>query len=127
MFRPVVAIIRSWSFDTLKSTLYNCVVACLIRRSQHQGLFEFDISILGVWVRHSINLTDSHMISKSRGSQGAKTKKPKLIVLDKIYRDISKDTPKFCDCFKNIYLFIPRYVAKALMMLHGALVEKYCC
>jgi len=27
MFRPVVAIIRSLSFDTLKGTLYNCVVA----------------------------------------------------------------------------------------------------
>ena len=39
MFQPVVAIIRSLSFDTLKNTLYNCVVACLMRRSQHQGLF----------------------------------------------------------------------------------------
>jgi len=56
MFRPVVAIIRSLSFDTLNSTLYNCVLACLMRRSQHQGLFEFDISILVVWVSHSVNL-----------------------------------------------------------------------
>ena len=48
MFRPVVAIIRSLSFDTLKSTLYNCVLACVMRRSQHEGLFESDISILGV-------------------------------------------------------------------------------
>jgi len=52
MYRPVVAIISSLSFDTLKSTLYNCVLACLMRRSQHQGLFEFDISILVVWVSH---------------------------------------------------------------------------
>ena len=39
MFRPVVAIIRSLSFDTLKSALYNCVFGCLMRRSQHHGLF----------------------------------------------------------------------------------------
>jgi len=45
MFRPVEAIIRSLSFGTLKSTLYSCVLACLMRRSQHQGLFEFDIYI----------------------------------------------------------------------------------
>jgi len=32
MFRPVVAIIRSLSFDTLKIILYNCVAACLMRR-----------------------------------------------------------------------------------------------
>ena len=57
MFWPVVAIIRSLSFGKLKSTLYNCVLACLMRRSQHHGLFEFDISILGVWVSHSVNLT----------------------------------------------------------------------
>ena len=38
MFRPVVAIIRSLSFDTLKSTLYNCVLTCLMTRSQHQDL-----------------------------------------------------------------------------------------
>jgi len=52
MFRPVVAIIKSLSFDTLKGTSCNRVVACLMR-SQHQGLFvECDISILGVWVSH---------------------------------------------------------------------------
>ena len=45
MFRPVVTIIRSLSFDTLKSTLYNCVLACLRRRSQNQGLFELYIYI----------------------------------------------------------------------------------
>jgi len=56
MFRPVVAIIRSFSFDTLKSTLYNSVFVCLMRRSQHQGLLEFDISILSVWVSHSVDL-----------------------------------------------------------------------
>ena len=39
MFLPVVTIIRSLSFDTLKSTLYYCVLTCLMRRSQHQGLF----------------------------------------------------------------------------------------
>jgi len=38
MFRPVVAI-RSLSFNTLKNTLYSRVVAYLMRRSQHQGLF----------------------------------------------------------------------------------------
>jgi len=38
MFRPVVAIIRSLSFDSLKIILYNCVAAYLMRRSQHQGL-----------------------------------------------------------------------------------------
>ena len=38
-FQPVVAIIRSLSFDTFKSTLYNCVVACLMWRFRHQGLF----------------------------------------------------------------------------------------
>ena len=48
MFRSVVTIIRSLSFDTLKSTLYNCVLACLMRRSQYEDLFEYDISILGV-------------------------------------------------------------------------------
>ena len=42
MFRPAVAIIRSLSFDTLQIILYNCVVACVMRRSQHQGpLFEY--------------------------------------------------------------------------------------
>ena len=56
MFWPVVAIIRSLSFDTLKSTLYNCVLAYLMRKSQHHVLFESDISILGVWVSHSIKL-----------------------------------------------------------------------
>ena len=34
MFRPVMAIIRSLSFDSLKIVLYNCVAACLMRRSQ---------------------------------------------------------------------------------------------
>jgi len=48
MFRLVVANIRSLSLDTLKSTLYNCLLASLMRRSQHHGLFEPDISILGV-------------------------------------------------------------------------------
>jgi len=38
MFRPVVAIIRSLSFDTLKNILYICVAACLMWRSLHQGL-----------------------------------------------------------------------------------------
>ena len=38
-FQPVVAIIRSLSFDTFKSTLYNCVVACLMWRSRYQGPF----------------------------------------------------------------------------------------
>ena len=52
MFRPVVAIIMFLSFDTFKSTLYNCVLACLMIRSQHHGFFESDISILGVWVSH---------------------------------------------------------------------------
>jgi len=37
MFRPVVAIIRSLSFDSLKIVLYSCVAACLMRRSQHQN------------------------------------------------------------------------------------------
>jgi len=38
MFRPVVTIIRSLSFDTLNSTLFNCVAACLMTISLHQGL-----------------------------------------------------------------------------------------
>jgi len=38
MLRPVVAIIRSLSFDTLKIILNNCVAACLMTRSLHQGL-----------------------------------------------------------------------------------------
>jgi len=29
MFRPVVSIIRSLSFDILKSTLYNCTLKCV--------------------------------------------------------------------------------------------------
>ena len=33
MFRSVVAIIRSLSFDILKIILYNCAAACLMRRS----------------------------------------------------------------------------------------------
>jgi len=56
MFQPVVAIIRSLLFNTRKSTLYNCVLACLMKRSQHQGLFESGISILGVWVGYPVNL-----------------------------------------------------------------------
>ena len=36
MFRPVVAIIRSLSFDIFKIILYNCAAACLMWRSQHQ-------------------------------------------------------------------------------------------
>lgn len=39
MFRPVVAIIRSLSFGTLGSDLYNCVLACFMKISQHQYLF----------------------------------------------------------------------------------------
>jgi len=35
MFRPVVVIIRSLLFDTLKIILYNCVAVCLMR-SAHQ-------------------------------------------------------------------------------------------
>ena len=39
MFRLVVAIIRSLSFDTLKIIyIRNCVAACLMTRSLHQGL-----------------------------------------------------------------------------------------
>ena len=34
MFRRVVAVIRSLSFDILKSILYNCAAACLMWRSQ---------------------------------------------------------------------------------------------
>jgi len=46
MFQPVMAIIRSLSFDILKSTLHSCVVACLMRESQHQGLFfEYNLYI----------------------------------------------------------------------------------
>ena len=33
MFRPVVAIIRSLSFDIVKIILYNCAAVCLMRRS----------------------------------------------------------------------------------------------
>jgi len=63
MFRPVVAIIRSLSFDSLKIVLYNCVAASLMWRSQHQRpLFEYDISILGVWVNHLM----TEGISRSR-------------------------------------------------------------
>ena len=76
MFRPVVAIIRSLSFDTLKSTLYNCVAACLVR-SQHQNLFEFDISILGVWVSHSVNLKVWSYNTKKLRKSTKKTKKTK--------------------------------------------------
>ena len=39
MFRPVEAIIRSLLFDVFKSTLYNDVVACVMWKSRHQGLF----------------------------------------------------------------------------------------
>jgi len=39
MFRPVEATIRSVSFDAYKSTLYNYMVACVMWRSRHQGLF----------------------------------------------------------------------------------------
>ena len=56
MFRPVVAINRSLSFDVRKSTLYNCVLACFMRRSQYKAFLEPDISILGVLVSHSVNL-----------------------------------------------------------------------
>jgi len=39
MFRPVEVIIRSLLFDVFNSTLYNYVVACVMWRSRHQGLF----------------------------------------------------------------------------------------
>ena len=48
MFRPVEAIIRSLLFDVFKSTLYNYVVACVMWRSLHQGLFGGIIYIQGV-------------------------------------------------------------------------------
>ena len=52
-----VRLVGSASMDALKSTLYNCVLACLMRRSQyHDPFLESDISILGVWVSQSINL-----------------------------------------------------------------------
>jgi len=38
MFRPVVAIIRSLSFDIFNIILHNCAAACLMWSSQHQGI-----------------------------------------------------------------------------------------
>jgi len=62
MFRPVVAIIRSLSFDTFNSTLYNCVVACLMWRSWHQAppshhrtprsLYAKSRLVLDLWLPH---------------------------------------------------------------------------
>ena len=50
MFRPVAAIIMSLSFDTLKSTLCSCVLAFLMRRSQHHGLFQIKFEKLAFLV-----------------------------------------------------------------------------
>jgi len=38
MFRPVLATIGSSLFDKLQIILCNCVAACVMRRSVHQGL-----------------------------------------------------------------------------------------
>jgi len=50
MFRPVVVIIRSLSFNTLKSTLYNCVLACMMRhcliKQANTQLYKVLLSVL---------------------------------------------------------------------------------
>jgi len=58
MFRPVVAIIRSLSFDTLKEYVIQLCVGFLNEEisTSRPFFFKSDISILGVWVSHSVNL-----------------------------------------------------------------------
>jgi len=53
MFRPVVAIIRFLSFDSLKSILYNSRGGVFDEEiSTSKPLLEHSVSILGVWVNH---------------------------------------------------------------------------
>jgi len=55
MFRPVVAIIRSLSFDSLKIILYNSRGGVFDEEiSTSKALFEHNSSLLGVWVNHLI-------------------------------------------------------------------------
>jgi len=56
MFRPVVAIIRSLSFDTLKSIFIQLYGGVFDEVSTSRPLFEYNIFVLGVWVNHLINL-----------------------------------------------------------------------
>jgi len=110
MFQPVVAIIRSLSFDILKSTLYNCVVACLLRRSEHQGFFEYDISILGVWVSHSVNLELwSYNIKKLR-----KVKEPEL------RKTKQKRRRAWWSCHGEAAVYCPHVGLAYCMLLHSS-------
>jgi len=57
MFRPVVSVIRSLSFDTLKSIFIQLCGGVFDEEiSTSRPLFVYNISILGVWVNHLINL-----------------------------------------------------------------------
>jgi len=56
MFRPVVAIIRFLSFDSLKIILYNSHGGVFDEEiSTSKPLLEHSTSILGVWVNHTPN------------------------------------------------------------------------
>ena len=86
MFRPVVAIIRFLSFDSLKIILYNSRGGVFDEEiSTSKPLSEHSTSILGVWVNHVIihkNITLYYQNkNKNKKHEGPVLGKPLVVTL----------------------------------------------
>jgi len=84
MFRPVVAIIRFLSFDSLKIILYNSRGGVFDEEiSTSKPLLEHSTSILGVWVNHVMihkNITLYYQNkNKSKKHEGPVLGKPLVV------------------------------------------------
>ena len=81
MFRPVVAIIRFLSFDSLKIILNNSRGGVFDEISTSNSLLEHSTSILGVWVSHVIihkNITLYYQ-NKNKKHEGPVLGKPLVV------------------------------------------------